>query len=420
LSGGDEARPVSAFQLLALGLNGIVGVGIFFAPATVAAAAPGRGALAAFAFTGLALVPVALAFAALGRRFDEDGGPVVFARAAFGELPSFLVGWVAYVSAFLSTSAVMAGLANAVAPSLGFGQPWAVGLLGTALVTALALFVASGIRISARAWTTLTVLKLLPLLALLAAFAVFAGPRVTPAFAASEASWIRAGLIVTFTLQGFEIVPVIAGQVRASARAVPLATVGSLLLAVGLYLGLVTACLAALPDLSRSAAPLAEAAAVFGGPTLDAALRVGTSVSALGICLGMMVTTPRYLSALASGRRSLFDLHRFSEKGVPRRALAVTWAIVIVFVNAGDLGELFALSSIAVLMQYGVTAAALLTLAARRQRGLRPADAWPALPALAVGLALVAFGATAREAVVSLVAVAFGLVLWRAGKPPRV
>jgi amino acid transporter len=403
---------VGAFQLFALGVNGIVGVGIFFAPATVAAEAPGRAALVAFALTGAFLVPVALAFATLGRRFDEDGGPVVFARAAFGELASFLVGWVAYVSAFLSTSAVMSGLTRAVAPSLGLSGPWAPRLLATALVTALALVVASGIRLSARAWTTLTVLKLVPLFALLTAYAVYAGPTLAPAGAAASASWIRAALIVTFTLQGFEIVPVIAGQVRSSARAVPVATVGSLLFAVALYIGLVSGCLAVLPALAASPAPLADAAAVFGGPGLATLVAVGTSVSALGICLGMMVTTPRYLSALASGRHSLFGLHRFSGKGVPLRALFATWLIVTGFVNAGDLGQLFALSSIAVLMQYGVTAAALIALAARREHGLRPRDAWPALPTLLVGVLLVTFGASGREGLVATVAVLVGLVLF--------
>jgi amino acid transporter len=332
-------------------------------------------------------------------------------------MTSFVVGWVAYVSAFLSTSAVMAGLTRAVAQENGLVEPWAVRALGLLLVTALALLVGSGIRISAHAWTALTVLKLLPLVALLAAFAAFAGPAVAAApGSAGVVSWVRAGLIVTFTLQGFEIVPVIAGQVRASARAVPLATVGALLIAVLLYLALVSACLFALPDLSRSNVPLVDAAAVFGGPSLAWVVAKGTSISALGICLGMMVTTPRYLSALASGRRELFGLHHFSARGVPLRALLVTWVIVAGFVMAGDLGELFALSSIAVLLQYGVTAAALLVLAARRHRGLRPADAWPALPALALGLALVTFGSTAREAVVSLVALASGGLLWTLGR----
>jgi len=410
-----SARPVGPLQLLALGVNGIVGVGIFFAPASVARLAPGRTSIFAFALTGLALVPVALAFATLGRLFDQDGGPVVFARAAFGDFASFLVGWVAYVSALLSASAVMVGLTNATAPGLGLGGPLALRVFATCLVAALAVIVASGIRISARVWTSLTVLKLLPLLALLAAFFLYSGPTPPPA-TGGDTAWLGAGLMIMFTFQGFEIVPVIAGQVKASARAIPAATVGSLLLAILLYVGLVAACVAALPNLAQSGAPLADAAGVLGGTGLARVVALGTSVSALGIALGMMVTTPHYLSALASGRRALFDLERLDGKGVPMRAVFVTWALVTLLVNAGDLGELFALSSIAVLMQFGVTAAALVALAFRRYHGLRPIDAWPALPTLVVGIGLVAFGATKREGLVALGAVVAGLVLARFAK----
>nr|WP_233613154.1 APC family permease [Corallococcus sp. AB032C] len=416
-SGVAPERTIGPFQLLALGVNGIVGVGIFFAPAEVAAQAPGLGAVWAFALTGLALVPVAFAFAVLGRRFDSDGGPVVFARAAFGERVSFLVGWVAYVSAFLSTSAVMAGLARAVAPSVGLGGPMGERLLASALVTGLAALVASGIRVSARTWTALTVLKLVPLAVLLGAFFFLTDRDVPPPLPATGASWLKAGLTVMFAYQGFEIVPVIAGQVRASERTVPMATVGSLLLAMLLYVGLVWACVAALPDLARAGAPLAQAAGVWGGAGLERLVGAGTSVSALGICVGMMVTTPRYLSALASGERSLFGLERMSASGVPMRALAVTWALVLGFVNLGDLSELFALSAIAVLMQFGVTAAALAVLSLRRERNLRPVHALLAVPTLVLGLTLVAFGASAREAAVASVAVLAGLALMRLSRP---
>lgn len=416
-SGVAPERTIGPFQLLALGVNGIVGVGIFFAPAEVAAQAPGLGAVWAFALTGLALVPVAFAFAVLGRRFDSDGGPVVFARAAFGERVSFLVGWVAYVSAFLSTSAVMAGLARAVAPSVGLGGPVGERLLASALVTGLAALVASGIRVSARTWTALTVLKLVPLAVLLGAFFFLPDRAVPPPLPATGASWLKAGLTVMFAYQGFEIVPVIAGQVRASERTVPMATVGSLLLAMLLYVGLVWACVAALPDLARASAPLAQAAGVWGGAGLERLVGAGTSVSALGICVGMMVTTPRYLSALASGERSLFGLERMSASGVPMRALTVTWALVLGFVNLGDLSELFALSAIAVLMQFGVTAAALAVLSLRRERNLRPVHALLAVPTLVLGLTLVAFGASAREAAVAAVAVLAGLALMQLSRP---
>jgi amino acid transporter len=410
-------RPVGAIQLLALGLNGIVGVGIFFVPAAVAASAPGAGTVAVFALTGALLLPAAAAFAKLGRRFDVDGGPVVFARAAFGDRVSFLIGWVAYVSAVFSTSAVVVGLTNALARHLGLGGGLARRLAAVALATGLALVVASGLRLSARIWTGLTVLKLLPLLLLVGALVLARAslPDLPPL--APTSSWLRAGLTVMFAFQGFEIVPVIAGQVRSSSRAVPVATIGSLVLAIALYVLLALACALALPALASSAAPLAEAGGVLGGSRLAALVALGTDVSALGISFGMMVTTPRYLSAMAGGERRLLDLDRVTAAGVPQRALAVTWALVGGVVFLGELGELFALSAIAVLMQYGVSAAALLVLARRRQLGLAPRDAWPAFPTLALATALVAFGATAREALVALSAVLVGLTLLRAAQP---
>ena len=162
---------MSALQLLALGLNGIVGVGIFFVPASVAATAPGLGAVLVFVGTGLCLLPAALTFATLGRRFDEDGGPVVFARAAFGDRVSFLVGWVAYVSALFSTAAVTVGLTRATLPALGLDGGLAARIAPALLVTLFAAVVASGLRLSARVWTSLTALKLVPLVLLVAAYA---------------------------------------------------------------------------------------------------------------------------------------------------------------------------------------------------------------------------------------------------------
>jgi amino acid transporter len=411
-----KPRPVGAVSLLALGVNGIVGVGIFFVPADLARRAPGMGSVLVFAATALALAPVALCFAVLGRRYHEDGGPVVYARAAFGELASFLVGWVTYVSAIASAAAVLSGLTGAVLPGVG---PLAHGLAAATVASILALVAAAGIVVSARTWTAVTVLKLLPLGALVLAFAV-AGGGVPPApvlvVGAAESSWLSAGLVAMFALQGFEIVPVIAGHVRTPARAIPLATVGALALAAALYVVLQTACVRSLPGLAASRAPLAEAAAVLGGPLLSRAVAAGTTVSAVGIAFAMLVTTPRYLSALAEGGRLGLGLATMNERGVPARALLVTWVLVTLLLQSGSRAELFALSSVAVLMQYGVTAAALAILASRGERGLSLRHAVLAGPAFAVALAL-GSGASRREGVVAASAVVLGLVLrWAAAR----
>jgi amino acid transporter len=412
-----DRRAVGPLHLLALGINGIVGVGIFFAPADVEARAPGAGA-AIFAGTALLLVPVALAFAVLGGRFDEDGGPVVFAREAFGALPAFVVGWIAYVSAIASSAAITVGLTAAVAPLVGVAGTGGQRLAATLLAGVLALICAAGLRLSARTWTALTVLKLLPLLAL--ALVYLAGPTPTPPPAAQAAadgsrpSWQSAALVTTFAYQGFEIVPVLAGRARRPATSVPFATVGSLAVAALLYMALQAACASALPNLAASGAPLVESALVLGGPGLAALVGAGTSLSALGIAFGMMAATPFYLAALARVDRLGRGLDAVDDRGVARRALFVTWALVTALIQAGGRAELFALSSIAVLSQYLVTAAALLALALRGRRGLGRRHAALAVPAGAVALALVS-GASAREAAVAAAALAGGLVLrWAA------
>jgi len=412
-----KTRPVGPLSLLALGVNGIVGVGIFFVPADLARRAPGMGSVFVFAATALALSPVAFCYAVLGRRYHEDGGPVVYARAAFGELASFLVGWVTYVSAVASAAAVTSGLTGSVLPA---AAPAVLRLAAAALVSVLAGVAATGIVISARAWTTLTVLKLLPLAALaVVAVGLVHGGTTPAAWPGVSASWLSAGLVAMFALQGFEIVPVIAGHVRSPARAIPMAAVGSLALAAALYVILQTACVYALPALSSSRAPLADAAAVLGGPLLARAVAAGTTVSALGIAFAMLVTTPRYLSALAEGGRLALGLEVMNARGVPARALLVTWALVVLLLQSGSRAELFALSSVAVLMQYGVTASSLIVLGRRRERGLMPRHAVLALPALAVAFAL-GTGASRREAVVAAAAVLLGLVLrWAAARRAR-
>ena len=405
----ERGRDVGPIHLLALGVNGIVGVGIFFAPADIEARAPGAGT-AIFALTALALAPVALAFAALGRRFDEDGGPVVFARAAFGPLPAFIVGWIAYVSAVSSSAAVIVGLTTAVGAAAGLGAA-AQRIGATMLAALLALLCAAGLRLSARTWTALTGLKLLPLVALALVFlAVRGAPAPAAPTPAGEGSWPAAALIAVFACQGFEIVPVLAGRARRPSFAIPFATVGSLALAAVLYTVLQAAASWALPDLAASRAPLVDAASVLGGPGLAAFVGAGTSISALGIAFGMMAATPFYLAALSRIDGLGLGLPVVDDRGVPRRALLVTWALVTLLIQARGRSELFALSSIAVLIQYLVTAAALLALALRRQRGLGARHAALAVPAGVLSLCLVA-GASIREATVAAAALLLGLVL---------
>lgn len=404
MNAAAEPRALGFWSLLALGLNGIIGVGIFFAPSEVAALAPGRAGVWVYAATAAALVPVAAAYAILGSRFAEDGGPYVWARAAFGPRAGFAVGWIAFVSALFSTSAVVSGWCVHAGPLLGVHSDVGQRLLASVSVLVLASIASSGLRPSAFVWSTITVLKLVPLL-LLAALFLLGSRAPLPASVGGAPSYARAALVVVFATQGFEIVPVPAGNARGSARAVPLATVASLALAAALYLVLHAACLAAVPDLARSRAPLVDAARTLGGGKSAALVALGTNVSALGIAFGMFAMTPRYLAALGRSDGLGEWLGREDRRAVPQRALWATALVVLVAVLSGKLMELFALSSVAVLAQYGVSVLALVVLALRGARRLSRWHLWPAPLALAV-VGLMARAARPRE-----LAVALGMLL---------
>ncbi len=397
-------------------MNGVVGVGIFFAPATVAARVPGFAGLLVYAGVALACVPVALCYARLGSRFDEDGGPYVWAHAAFGPAAAFGVGWVAWVSSLFSTASVVVGLVSATAEGLGATTPGARIALALALVSALSLLLATGLRLSARVWSAVTLAKLAPLALLLAVAAWRWGslPAATPALApVASGGALAASLTVLFALQGFEVVPVPAGQVRASGRAVPLATLAALAIGATLYLALHALCVRALPALASSATPLADAAAALGGRTLGRVVAAGTSLSALGITVGMLAMTPRYLAALGRPGALGAWLGRASAHAVPLAAVAVTWGAVSAVVAAslawGSLARLFALSSVSVLVQYAVTAASLGRLASRGERGLGRGDRLLA-PLVGVACALILAGAEPIELALVAGVLALGLV----------
>jgi amino acid transporter len=411
MADANSQRQLGLPSLLALGLNGIVGVGIFFAPAEVAARVPGNAGLLVYVLTALALLPIALTYAALGGRFDRDGGPYVWAREAFGPRVAFAVGWIAYVSALFSTSAVVVGLAQHAGPPLGFkGDTGAhvFSLLVLAVVTAIN---AAGLRPSAAAWDAVTVLKLLPLLGLIAAYLwVAPDAPVVENQPLRFDPFQRAMLVVLFALQGFEIVPVPAGHVKNPRFAVPVATLAAPLGAAVVYVLVHAACVASLPALGRADAPLVDAGRALGGPNMARLMEVGTSVSAFGICLGMVAMSPRYLTALGTRDGLGTWLAREDARRVPQRALWITVLAVCVFAQLGALGELLALSSVAVLAQYGVTAAALLFLAARRVKGLTRWHMLPAPFALAA-IVLIAQGATPNELLVAGGVLALGLGL---------
>ena len=408
-----NGRVLGFWSLLTLGINGIVGVGIFLVPGQLARAVPGPASAWAFVITGVLLAPVAWTYGRLGSAYPEDGGPYVWARAALGERFAFGVGFVAFASAVLSTAAVVSALGQYLAPELGFGSAWARWAFQIAAALVFSGVTLMGLRLSAGVWSALTLLKLVPLavLAWAGASQVFEAAPLGEHAPVWGSGLARAALLAVFPLQGFEIVPVPAGEARGGRGTVLGATLLSLGFAVALYVLLQLACVHALPRLAESSAPIVEAGTRYTHGVGQGLFAAGANISAVGIAFGMFAMTPRYLAAL--GTESLLGAELAREhRGVPVRALVVTTLAVVVLVSSSTLTGLFVLSSLAVLLQYAVSATALFRLATRGERGLGKLDRVLA-PFTLLSIAALAQAALAVELLILAGILLGGLLLLR-------
>ena len=161
-------RSLGAWGLALLVVNGVIGAGIFGLPGKAAAEA-GTASPLVFLVCGALLVPVVLSFAQVSSLFRGSGGPMLYAKEAFGPATGFLTGWAFYVTR-VSASAANLGL---MVTSLGFvssaladGVIRQVVLFG--LCAAMVVINCVGTRRAIRAVGALTLLKAVPLLALVA------------------------------------------------------------------------------------------------------------------------------------------------------------------------------------------------------------------------------------------------------------
>jgi basic amino acid/polyamine antiporter, APA family len=390
---GDAAliRAVGSFALAAAVMNIIVGGGIFRMPAALSAQL-GTAAPLALIAGALAIVPVALCFAAIGSRAVATGGPISYLGATFGSFAGFIAGSLMWISNVASSAGVAAAFAVQMANLVPwFAQPLPrVGLL-TVLYLLLFALNAFGVKLGARAITTLAALKLTPLF-LLAGIGLFFVDWTQVSFAVGDLpSWTALGtgmVLVMFAYSGMETALVPSGEVRDPSRSVPRATMVAILLVVLLYMGLQIVSQGLLgPALASSGVPIADTAGVLW-KTGRIVLLVTACISMAGFLLGNLLGSSRLLFALgrdgylphAYGRVSA--THR-----VPLLALATHAGLAWLLALGGTFDALALISGGAICLVY-----ALVSLAAwRGQRtGLRergePFVLWggPLVPLLAV------------------------------------
>lgn len=300
---GDAAlvRALGPFQLGASIINIIVGAGIFMLPALLAARL-GPVAPLAFVAGAMAIVPIALCFAAVGSRAVATGGPYTYVGAGFGPFAGFLTGALMWICNVTSSAGVAAALAMQLAQAFPvLSQPAPRAILIVAVYSALFALNAFGVKLGARMIVGLATLKLTPLFLLASVGLYFVDWTQVSFDWRAVPSWEAFGsslVLVVFAYAGMETALVPSGEVRDPSRHVPRATLSAIVIVVLLYIGIQAACQGTLgAELAQSATPVADAADTLWQPA-RALLLATAGVSMLGFLMGNLFSSSRLLFAL--------------------------------------------------------------------------------------------------------------------------
>ncbi|HEU5319763.1 MAG TPA: APC family permease, partial [Methylomirabilota bacterium] len=296
-------RHLGRLRLLAVGVNSVIGGGIFIMPAVVAARV-GPASLPAYVVAGLFVGGVGMALARLAARHDRSGGPYVYIHDAFGPFAGFQAGWLFTLARLTAAASLFNGFARYVAALLPGGGGTVARVL---LVLACAAFVTgvniAGIRQTAGVANAFAVLKVVPLL-VLAVAGLFAADlaRLVPT-ACDPMEFVRAVLLLVFAFTGFEIATLPAEESHRPRRDMPAALALTLVIVCAVYLAVQAMAMGLVPDLGREQAPLATAAALVAGQEGRYAITAVAALSTAGCSLASLVGGSRMMYAMASGRQ---------------------------------------------------------------------------------------------------------------------
>jgi amino acid transporter len=416
-------RTIGRWTLTGLILNTIIGSGIFGVPSAVVAK---LGSWAPLGWVvGAAIIGcIVAAVAEVGSRFEETGGPYLYARVAFGGFVGALMGWLSYLVRVTSAATnVNLFVLYLAAFWPGAEQPVASATIILVFFGGLAWLNVRGVQLGATASSVFAVAKLVPLLLLAATgfFTVATVGAVAPAYRVSPTAWawLDAGILLVYAYGGFEAPLVLAGETKRPSRDVPFALGMALLAAVIVYLLVQMVVIWSLPDAPAHQRPLADAARALLGPAGGALVALGALLSVYGWCASSMVAAPRVTYAMAVQG----DLPAGLAWVHPRYRTPVVSIVAYVGVSfllavSGSFLKNLSVAAISRMLMYGVLCLALpiLRRAELSGRVAPPGFRLPAGPLFAglgvVAAILLATRMTARDAVILGVMLALAGLNW--------
>jgi len=410
-------RGIRRWDLVALTINGIIGAGIFGLPAKVYALID-TYSLLAFVACAVVVILIILCFAEVSSRFEDTGGPYIYARAAFGPGVAFEIGWLIWLARLTAFGANCNLLVNYLTyfwPAAS--QPGFRAAVIIAVVTILAVINLVGIRQAALVSNIFTVGKLIPILFFIAVGLFFLNPSAfTFGPAPGSGAFSQSVLLLVYAFTGFEMATIPAGEVKNPQKNLPAALLIAIAVVGFVYILIQIVCVGTLPELAQSQKPLADAGVRFLGVLGGTIISAGAIISITGNLNVLILSGSRVPFAMAEQKQLPSVIGRVhSSFSTPYIAIAITAIVMLVLTLRSSFVQALTISAIARLVTYGATCLALPIL--RRRADGSPARFKLPLGNIVAGLSLVLIvwllaHSTLKEAITATIAAAVGLLIF--------
>ncbi|MEN3329854.1 MAG: hypothetical protein V7638_4661 [Acidobacteriota bacterium] len=364
----DLIRGIRRWDLVAIAINGIIGAGIFGLPSNVYKLI-GTYSLIAFVACALVVALIILCFAEVSSRFDDTGGPYLYAREAFQPAVAFEVGWLIW----LARTTAFAANCNLLINYLSyFWLPATTPLWRAAIIVlvviALTLINLLGIRQAAIVSNAFTVGKLVPIIIFIAAGLFFLNPKAFE-FGSSPttADFSKSVLLLVYAFTGFEMATIPAGEVRDPQKSLPRALLIAILVVAILYIMIQVVCVGTLPGLAQSQKPLADAGSQFLGAAGGAIISAGAIISITGNLNILLLSGSRLPFAMAEQKQLpafVGSIHR--KFFTPYVSILITAGLMLFLTLKSSFVAALTISTIARLVTYGTTCLTLPVFRIRR------------------------------------------------------
>ncbi|GAB6513163.1 amino acid permease [Bacillus cereus] len=247
-------RVLGLWQLIAIGLGGIIGVGIFVLTGVAASQHAGPAVILSFIIAGLASAAAALCYAEFAGLIPVSGSAYTYSYAVLGEGVAWLIGWDLLLEYILVVGVVAigwSGYMQELLQQLGVHIPvWAQGAPGTGdghrvdLIASIISLAIAGLLILGMEWgskfnTLMVIIKVSIILVVIGVGVFYIDSSNWDPFMPFGFNGVMGGAaLVFFAVFGYDTLTTAAEEAKNPQRDLPRAVIISLIIALCLYIGM--------------------------------------------------------------------------------------------------------------------------------------------------------------------------------------